>query len=367
MDAATPPFRAEHIGSLLRPQELLEARRAHRDGGLSDEELRAVEDRAIEDAIRLQEEVGLQAITDGEFRRAIYFGHFASAVSGFEDMEAEIAFTDESGGRMKYVTSVVTGKLARTRSIVGDDFDFVRARTSRTPKVTLPSPSAQHYFRYREGVSDRAYPDLDEFFADLASVYREELADLHGRGATYVQLDDVAFAMLCDPVRREETRERGHDPDALLDRYIGVTNDALRSRPQGLVVGMHICRGNNRGKWLGEGGYDYVAERIFGRLDLDAFFLEYDSPRAGSFEPLRFVPERTVVVLGLVSTKTGALESKDELLRRIEEASAYVPTEQLALSPQCGFASVEAGNPITPDEQRRKLELVVDVAASVWG
>lgn len=366
MDAG-PPFRAEHIGSLLRPPELLEARRAHREGRLTDAELRLVEDRAIEDAIRLQEEVGLRSITDGEFRRAIYFGHFAAAVAGFEDMEAEIQFTDEAGERMTYVTNVVTGTLRRVRSIVGEDFEFVRTRTRFTPKVTLPSPSAQHYFRFREGISDRAYPSLDEFFADLAAIYRDELADLHARGATYVQLDDVAFAMLCDARRREETRRRGYDPDALVDRYIEATNAALAGRPAGLVVGMHICRGNNRGKWLGEGGYDHVAERIFGRLDLDAFFLEYDTPRAGSFEPLRFMPEGKTVVLGLVSTKTGTLERKEDLLRRIEEASAYVPLERLAVSPQCGFASVEAGNPLTADEQRRKLELVVEVAAALWG
>jgi 5-methyltetrahydropteroyltriglutamate--homocysteine methyltransferase len=366
VEAAALPFRAEHIGSLLRPPELLAARRAHGAGELEDAGLKAVEDRAIEDAIALQEDVGLKSITDGEFRRTIYFGHFASAVAGFEDMESELSFTDETGTSMKYVTNVVTGKLRRTRSIAGEDFEFVRAQTELTPKVTLPSPSAQHFFRWRNGVSDRAYPNLEEFFADLAAVYREELADLRGRGARYVQLDDVAFALLCDPQRREEVVGRGHDPDALVRTYVDITNDALRDRPDGLTIGMHLCRGNNRGKWLGEGGYDYVAEQIFGRLDLDAFFLEYDSPRAGSFEPLRFVRPSATIVLGLVSSKTGQLEPKDELMRRIDEASAYVPLERLALSPQCGFASVEAGNPISQDDQRRKLELVVDVAQAVW-
>jgi 5-methyltetrahydropteroyltriglutamate--homocysteine methyltransferase len=224
-----------------------------------------------------------------------------------------------------------------------------------------------HYFRWKEGVSDRVYPELDEFFSDLARAYREELADLAARGATYVQLDDVAFPLLCDPKRREEAEGRGYDPDTLVERYIDLTNDALAGRPEGVVVGMHLCRGNNQGKWLGEGGYDYVAERIFNRLDLDVYFLEYDTPRAGSFEPLRFMPADKHVVLGLVSSKVPALEPKDELLRRIEEAARYVTHDKLSLSPQCGFASVEAGNPITPDDQRRKLELVVDVARTAWG
>ena len=361
-----PPFRAEHIGSLLRPAKLLEARRTFAAGETDEAAVRLVEDRAISDAIALQEEIGFQAVTDGEFRRTIYFGHFASAVAGFEDMEAELSFTDEAGARMRYVTNVVTGRLRRTGSIVGDDFDFVRARTRVTPKVTLPSPSGQHFFRWREGISDRAYSDLSEFYADLAAVYREELADLGKRGASYVQLDDVAFPLLCDPARRVEVRERGYEPDALIDAYVDLTNDALRDRPQGVVVGMHLCRGNNRGKWLGEGGYDAVAERIFNDLDIDVFFLEYDSPRAGSFEPLRFLPKTKHVVLGLISSKTGQLEPKDELLHRIEEASAYLPVERLSVSPQCGFASVEAGNPLSPDDQRRKLELVVEIARTVW-
>jgi len=361
-----PPFRAEHVGSLLRPPELLQARRAHDAGELPASGLKQAEDRAIEDAIALQEEVGLESVTDGEFRRHIYFGNFAAAVEGFTEMEAVLSFKDESGQPMTYRTDVVTGKLRRVRPIAGEDFEFVRARTGGTPKVTLPSPSGQHFFRFREGVSDAAYPDLDEFFADVASAFREELADLAARGATYVQLDCVDIPLLCDPARREEVTARGYDVDELLGRYLGVTTAALDGRPAGLTVGMHLCRGNNQGKWLGEGSYEFVAERLFGGLDVDAFFLEFDSPRAGGFEPLRFVPPGKHVVLGLVSSKTPALEDRDDLLRRIAEAARYVPVERLSVSPQCGFASVESGNPLTADDQRRKLELVVEVAAAVW-
>ena len=360
-----PPFRAEHIGSLLRPPELLAARRAHEAGEITDEQLREAEDAAIVDAIRLQEEVGLQSITDGEYRRHIYFGHFAKAVEGFTEMEAVLRFTDESGNVMPYKTDTVTGRLRRARGITTDDFEFVRAHTDRTPKVTLPSPGSQHFFRFREGVSDAVYPTLDEFFADVARVYQEELAELGSLGATYVQLDDVAFPLLCDPSRRDELVERGYDPRDLLSRYIDATNAALAGRPDGMVVGIHLCRGNNQGKWLGEGGYDYVAE-IFERLEVDAYFLEYDTPRAGGFEPLRSVRKEASVVLGLVSTKTPTLESKDDLLARIDQASTFVDADRLAISPQCGFASVEQGNPIGPDDQRRKLELVVDVAEAAW-
>jgi 5-methyltetrahydropteroyltriglutamate--homocysteine methyltransferase len=362
-----PPFRAEHIGSLLRPPQLLAARRAFDARTLAAEELRRVEDRWIAEAVRLQERVGLQSITDGEYRRIIYFGHFPAAVSGFTEMEAELAFEDEHGRKMTYTTPVVTGRLRRVRGIATDEFSFVRGLTARTVKVTLPSPGSQHFFRWRDGVSERAYPDLDEFFADVARIYQEELAALGRLGATYVQLDDVAFPLLCDPRHREGARRRGWDPDALVGRYIGLVNAALRGRPAGLTVGMHLCRGNNQGKWMGDGGYDFVAERIFNGLDLDVFFLEYDSPRAGSFEPLRHMPRDRRVVLGLVSSKTPALESPRELARRIEEAARHVDLDRLALSPQCGFASTAPGNPLTPADQEAKLRRVVEVARSVWG
>lgn len=362
-----PPFRAEHIGSLLRPPALLEARRAFDAGRLSAEALRAEEDRWIREAVALQERVGLHAITDGEFRRIIYFGHFPAAVRGFTEMEAELQFQDAEGRTMKYTTPVVTGRLERARGIATDEFRFVRGLTQRTPKVTLPSPGGQHLFRWRDGVSEQAYPDVDRFYDDVARVYREELRDLAALGATYVQLDDVAFPLLCDDRQRATVRARGWDPDALVDRYIDVANDALRDRPRGLTVGMHLCRGNNQGKWIGEGGYEPVAERIFQGLAVDVFFLEYDSPRAGSFAPLRFMPKDRRVVLGLVTSKTPALESRDELRRRIDEAARLVDLDWLALSPQCGFASTAPGNPLTPEDQEKKLRLVVDVATRVWG
>ena len=357
-----PPFRAEHVGSLLRPPDLLALRHA----GTPDDELRRAEDAAILEAIRLQEEIGLQSITDGEFRRGKYFEHFAQAVDGFGRAEGSVAFHDESGRPMQYETDVIVGRLERMRGIATDEFSFVRKHTSRTPKVTLPDPASQPHFRFRPGVSDVPYPDPVELFADVARIYREELAELAQLGATYVQLDDVAFPLLCDADHRASMEAQGHDPDELVERYVRLTNDALADRPDGLVVGMHFCRGNNQGKWLGEGGYEPIAEQVFGNLEIDAFFLEYDSDRAGGFEPLRHLAPGRTAVLGLVSTKTPELESRDDVLRRIEEATAFVDADRLALSPQCGFASVEEGNPVTPDDQRRKLELVVGVAAEAW-
>ena len=362
-----PPFRAEHIGSLLRPPALLAARQAVEEGRLSADALRADEDAYIRDAVRLQEDVGLEVVTDGEYRRGIYFGHFGAAVSGFTEMDAEMSFRGAGGEPLRYRAAVVTGRLVRHHGIATDEFRFVRSLTRRTPKVTLPSPSSQHYLRWRPGVSDRAYPDLDEFFADVAAIYRAELADLAALGATYVQLDDVPLGLLCDPQHRAAFAAKGYDPAGMLDRYIALVNAALAGRPPGLSVGVHVCRGNNQGKWLGEGAYDYVAARAFAGLDVDAFFLEYDSPRAGGFEPLRHVGPGRSVVLGLVSTKTPVLEASDDLRRRIDAAARLVPLERLALSPQCGFASTAPGNPLTPAEQRRKLELVVDVARRVWG
>jgi len=362
-----PPVRAEHIGSLLRPPALLAARQAAEEGRLTAEALQAEEDRHIRDAIRLQEDVGLEVVTDGEYRRGIFFGHFGAAVSGFTEMEAEMSFRDAAGAPLRYRAAVVTGRLVRQRGIATDEFRFVRALTRRTPKVTLPSPSSQHFNRWRQGVSERAYPDLEEFFADVTAIYRAELADLAALGATYVQLDDVPLGLLCDPQRRAAFAAKGYDPAAMLDRYIALVNTALAGRPAGVTVGVHACRGNNQGKWLAEGAYDFVAARAFGGLEVDAFFLEYDSPRAGGFEPLRHVGPGRSVVLGLVSTKTPVLEDADALARRIDAAARFVPLERLALSPQCGFASTAPGNPLTPAEQRRKLELVVDVARRVWG
>jgi 5-methyltetrahydropteroyltriglutamate--homocysteine methyltransferase len=360
------PFRAEHIGSLLRPPELRQAYELRAAGTMHDAEFRAVEDRHICDAIRFQEDIGLHSITDGEFRRTVYFGHFTRAVSGFRDMEAALPFRDANGMPLTYLTPVVSGRLRRERGIATDEFLFVKAHTKETPKATLPSPCSQHYFRWREGVSEAAYPDIEQFYADVAGIYREELRALGEAGCSNVQLDAVSLPLLCDPALRGQVQERGYDPTALVDRYIELNNAALAERPAGMRVGMHLCRGNNQGRWLGEGGYDWLAEEIFTRLDIDYFCLEYDSPRAGSFAPLRFMPKDKLVVLGLVSSKTPQLESADDLRRRLDEAARHVPMERLCLSPQCGFASNAPGNPLTEADQRRKLELVVSVADSAW-
>jgi 5-methyltetrahydropteroyltriglutamate--homocysteine methyltransferase len=282
-------------------------------------------------------------------------------------MDAEMSFRGAGGEALRYRAAVVTGRLVRHHGIATEEFRFVRALTRRTPKVTLPSPTSQHFLRWRSGVSDRVYPDLEEFFADVVAIYRAELADLAALGATYVQLDDVPLGLLCDPARREALAAQGQDPAGMLHRYVGLVNAALAGRPAGLTVAVHVCRGNNQGKWLAEGPYDFVAARAFARLEVDALFLEYDSPRAGGFEPLRHVAPGSTVVLGLVSTKTPALEHPDDLRRRIDLAAQLVPHDRLALSPQCGFASTAPGNPLTPDDQRRKLALVVDVARRVWG
>jgi len=362
-----PPFRAEHIGSLLRPPALKQARADFEAGKIPAEEQHAIEDEHIVEAIRLQESIGLHSITDGEFRRAIYFGHFPEAVSGFTQMESALEFHDSAGNPMTYVTPVVTGKIKRERGIATEDYKFIRAHTERTPKVTIPSPCSQHYLRWREGVSDEAYPDVEEFFADVAAVYREELRDLADLGAGNVQLDDVSLPLLCDDTLRAGFAERGYDPDEWVGKYIDLINRSVAGRPAGLTLGMHLCRGNNQGKWLGEGGYDYIAERLFNELDLDYLCMEYDSPRAGSFAPLRFMPNDKAVVLGLVSSKVPEMEEPDALKRRIDEAAQYVDPDRLCLSPQCGFASTAPGNPITPEVQRAKLELVVKVADDVWG
>jgi 5-methyltetrahydropteroyltriglutamate--homocysteine methyltransferase len=361
-----PPFRAEHIGSLLRPPELKAARRGFEEKALSEEALREIEDRCIDEAIARQEGVGLQSITDGEYRRSIYFGHFARAVDGFTEMDAAAAFRDDEGGELRYRTPVVTGKLKRRRGIATSELAYVRRRTGRTPKVTLPSPESQHFFRFREGISDAVYPDVEELFEDIARIYREELSDLASIGGTYVQLDSVSLPLLCDPGHREAFRTRGYDPDRFVARYVDLINASVGGRPPELTLGVHFCRGNNQGKWLGEGGYEPVAEEVFSRLDADGLFLEFDTPRAGGFAPLAHVPRGKHVVLGLVSTKSPALEPEGELVRRVEQASRFVELERLSLSPQCGFASTEAGNPLTADEQWRKLELVVRTAERLW-
>lgn len=364
-----PPFRADHVGSLLRPAEVLDARERRRQGEINAEELREVENAAIRTAIAKQEEIGLAAITDGEFRRAFFHMDFLEHLKGVVVKGGlPIKFRSASGEREFAPPRMeVVGRLERGRQISVGDFAFVRDATKRTAKVCIPSPTMLHFRGGRKGISEEVYPDIEDFFADLARAYREEIAALADAGCTYLQLDDTNLAYLCDPAMRERTREIGEDPDALPQLYARIINDSIASRPDGMTVCIHLCRGNFRSSWVAEGGYEPVAEVLFNELDVDGYFLEYDDERSGDFAPLRFVPEGKAVVLGLVSTKVPELETKDELKTRIDEAARYVPMERLALSPQCGFSSTVEGNEITADDQAAKLNLVVETAGEVWG
>jgi len=361
---AKPPFRADHVGSLLRPEALHEARARAARGELPAEELRRVEDAAIRDAVKLQESIELQSITDGEFRRAWWHIDF---LCGFEGVGmAEESYAVKFSGTEQPRTMQVTGPIRRTRPIMVDHFTFLKGVTSRTPKFCIPSPAMLH-MRGRRASIDAVYPDKDRFWADLTAGYREEIRDLAAAGCTYLQIDDTTVSSLCDERIRAQVRSTGDDPDQLQVTYARAINEALRDRPAGMTIAMHTCRGNFMSTWMASGGYDPVADTVFNQVKVDAFFLEYDTERAGGFEPLRFMPRGKKVVLGLVSSKFAALESKDDLKRRIEAASRYVPMDDLCLSPQCGFSSTHHGNKITIDDERRKLELVRDVAREVWG
>jgi 5-methyltetrahydropteroyltriglutamate--homocysteine methyltransferase len=367
---AQPPFRADHVGSLLRPPELLAARTDAAAARIGPAELRRAEDDAILDAVALQEGLGLQSVTDGEFRRTYFHIDFLQRIVGVETSAGAIAarFHREDGDLDFAPPRIaVVGKLAWPGPIFGEDFSFLAAATKRTPKATLPSPSMVHFRGGRQAVDQQAYPDIEDFFADLAAVYAAEITDLAARGCRYLQLDDTNLAYLCDPKLREATRAIGEDPDALPHRYGALINGAIAHRPPDMTVAVHLCRGNFRSAWVAEGGYEPVAEALFGEIAADAFFLEYDTARAGDFAPLRFLPKDKVAVLGLVGTKRPELEPKDELKRRIEDASRYAPIERLCLSPQCGFSSTVHGNEISQGDQRRKLELVIETAAEVWG
>jgi 5-methyltetrahydropteroyltriglutamate--homocysteine methyltransferase len=368
----TPPFRADHVGSLLRPPELLDAREAYEAGRIGAGELRAVEDEAIRDAVQLQKNAGLLSATDGEFRRATWHMDFIYQIGGIEAAPGDIKvqFQNEQG-TVEWTPAAlhVTEKVHLDHTIFGDAFDFLKSTVDgATPKLTIPSPNMVHYRGGRAAVDERIYPDIEEFWSDLSGAYAEELSELGELGCTYLQFDDTSLAYLNDPRQREQIKQRGAgDVEHLHEQYIRNINRALEGKPDGMTVTTHLCRGNFRSSWAAEGGYDFVAEALFGGLGFDGFFLEYDDARSGGFEPLRFVPEGKFVVLGLVTTKHGELESKDLLKRRIEEASRYVPIDQLCLSPQCGFSSTVEGNALTREEEIAKLELVVETAAEVWG
>ncbi len=375
MSEKIAPFRADHVGSLLRPPELLSAREQHQGGTLSSASLREIEDRCIRDVAKLQEEIGLQGITDGEYRRTIWHADFLRQIEGVSVKEgvadgAGVARKFQSGGQeieRSPTRFYTTGRLERSRGIETDNFKYLASVTTRTPKLCIPSPTILHMRGGRDAVDKQAYPDMDRFYSDLAQVYREEIRALAELGCTYLQLDDPNMAYLCDEKMRESVRRIGEDPNQLPRIYAKLINNCIADRPANMTVCMHICRGNFRSAWAAEGGYDPVAEILFNEFKLDGFFLEYDSPRAGSFSPLRFVPKQKKIVLGLVTTKSGEMETADQLKRRIDEAAQYVPLEQLALSPQCGFSSTVLGNNISVDAEVAKLSLVVRVASEVWG
>ncbi len=367
----TPPFRADHVGSLLRPAALLDARARRAAGAITAEQLRETEDAAIREVVRMQESVGLQAATDGEFRRTSWHMDFIYQLGGIDPTTEKLKVhfrNDEGELDFESAALSVHDRVSLPETIFGGAFTYLRDTvTTAVPKITIPSPSMVHYRGGRAAIDATVYPDMDQFWTDLAAAYSQQVRGLAELGCTYLQLDDTSLAYLNDPEQRALIAERGDDGEHQHEKYIRIINTALADRPEGLHVTTHMCRGNFRSSWAAEGSYDFVAEALFSELDVDGFFLEYDDERSGGFEPLRFVPEGRCVVLGLVTTKRGALESKDDLKRRIDEASRYIPLDQLCLSPQCGFSSTVEGNTLTADEQQAKLRLIVETAAEVWG
>jgi 5-methyltetrahydropteroyltriglutamate--homocysteine methyltransferase len=366
MQRTKPPFRADHVGSLLRPEPLKQARAKRAKGEIGAAELKAVEDREIERLIRKQEDVGLQSVTDGEFRRSWWHLDFLWGLDGVERhvMDSGIAF---SGVTTRNEGVRVTGKLGSTSHPMIEHFKFVAAHTKRTPKITIPAPSAIYGRPIPTPINREVYPSLDQFFDELGRAYRKAVRGFADAGCRYLQLDEVFIAMLCDEHYRHQMRERGDDPDRLGPLYGELINTAMSDIPSDMTITMHMCRGNYKSTFMGTGGYDAVQEILFDRINVHGYFMEYDTARAGGFEPLRAVPKGKTVVLGLVTTKSGALESKDELRRRIDEAAKFVDIDQLCLSPQCGFASTEEGNTLAEDEQWAKLRMIVEVAEEVWG
>jgi 5-methyltetrahydropteroyltriglutamate--homocysteine methyltransferase len=366
-----PPYRADHVGSLLRPRRLTRAREEHAAGRLPADELRAVEDEAIREVVRRQEEIGLQSATDGEFRRTTWHMDFIDSLGGITHADEEILveFHNEAGTiEWRPAAMRVSSRVGLKEPIFADHFRFLQSCVATaTPKLTIPSPSMVHYRGGRAAIDESVYPDLDEFWSDLTAAYADEVRALGDMGCTYLQFDDTSLAYLNDPRQREFAARMGSDPEHLHEQYIRHINEALAGRPDGMTVTAHLCRGNFRSSWVAEGGYDYVAEALFNDLGVDGLFLEYDDARSGGFEPLRFVPKGKLVVLGLVTTKRGDLETKDELKRRIDDAARYVELDQLCLSPQCGFSSTVEGNALTADEQWAKLALIVETAREVWG
>jgi 5-methyltetrahydropteroyltriglutamate--homocysteine methyltransferase len=366
----TPPFRADHVGSLIRPDALIQAREERKRNVITEEALLKIQQDAIRGVVRLQEEIGLKSVTDGEYNRQSWQTDFLLKFANVTLIPSKVPvkFHNAEGvSERSPPTLQVTGKLARPKEIFVEDFKFLKSVAKATPKITMPSPTTLHFRGGRDAVDAKAYPDIGQFYEDLARVYREEIADLAAAGCTYLQIDEVNLAYLCDPALRAHVQNIGEDPASLPKTYAKLINDTIAGRPKGMTVCMHLCRGNFAGAWVAEGGYDPIAELLFNEMNVDGFFLEYDSPRAGSFDPLRFLPKGKVAVLGLMTTKQKTLESKDELKRRIEEASRFAPLDQLALSPQCGFSSGIGGNAMTVDAEIAKLRRLVETATEVWG
>jgi 5-methyltetrahydropteroyltriglutamate--homocysteine methyltransferase len=367
MQRTKPPFRADQVGSLLRPQALKEARAKHEAGEITDAALKAVEDREIAAVVAKQEEIGLKAVTDGEFRRAYWHFDFLGQLEGVETFTSAEGGIQFKGVQTKATGLRVTGKVRYEGHPIVEHFRYLKSVAKVTPKMTIPSPSMLHYRGGRKMINMGLYPEMEGFYGDLGQAYKAAVADFADAGCRYLQLDDVSFAYFCDPEQRRMLAERGDDPEKQPHIYAGMINTAIAGRPEDMVISMHLCRGNFRSTFIASGGYEPIADILFNTVNVDAYFMEWDTDRAGGFEPLRFLPKGKSVVLGLVTTKTGALEQRDDLLRRIEEATKYADLDQLCLSPQCGFASTEEGNVIAIDEQWAKLAMIVDVAKEVWG
>jgi 5-methyltetrahydropteroyltriglutamate--homocysteine methyltransferase len=362
-----PPFRADHVGSLLRPPALRQANRDRAAGTITPAQFETVLDDAIRAAIRMQEDVGLQVVTDGEFRRASYWGRFVERCTGFRIEPAVFKFRDDHGHEVDFTATYAEARLQRTQALALDEYVFAAAAAKTAmAKITLPAPSTMHFYRCTNFADPNVYRDLDVFFTDLTRIFREEIAALAAAGCRYIQLDEVAVAMLCDPAIRGAVEAAGQNPDTLVDKYIAAINDAVRGAPADMLIGIHMCRGNFKGHYLSKGGYLSVAERFFANTNATHFLLEYDTDRAGDFEPLRFVPKDKGVVIGIMSTKTAVLEPLDLLKRRTAEAATCIDIGRLAVGPQCGFASTVAGNPLTEAQQRAKLERLVEAARTVW-
>ncbi len=371
MSRLCPPYRADHVGSLLRPKKLLETRERFHKGEISAAELRAAEDEAIAEAIQREEGVGLHSITDGEYRRTFFHLDFLEQVGGVTVSGSIAANPDAKPAKDGFTPPrlSVTGKLKHMKNIQVNDFKYLKSKVSptSTPKVSIPSPTMVHFRGGRKAIDIDAYPDMDEFFTDLAQVYREEINALYEAGSRYIQLDDTNLAYLCDPKMRQGAVERGDDPNELPHTYAALINAVIDGRPDDLTVAVHLCRGNFQSTWFAQGGYEPVAEVLFNELNVDAYFLEYDDERSGDFSPLRLLPKNKTVVLGVVTSKRGELEDKNFVINRIKEAAKYMPLENMCLSPQCGFSSTVHGNELTQEEQWAKLGMIVNVAREVWG